>query len=744
MDLACNLKRFENLKTIALAQRRTPRRLPATTFFLDAYLANLEASPILREALALESKWAQQPLEILPGELLLGLPYTERFDLCAGHGLQLRHEGLRAGAFASAAERHLQARLRLAGRLVTQERIRQRLTPKQRQAQACGLAASQFWGGHQVPDFEMVLHKGLRGLGAGIEDRRCQTPELDAELHQALVVSVRAITTLILRYSQEARRQAELERLPERARELQTLAECCAHIASEPPRTFYEALQLTWFIHLVTDCDSFGRLDQYLWPFYERDLAAGVLMREQAGYLIKALWLKVLISGGIPNLTLGGCTPEGEDATNDLTLLCLEATRDLELPQPNLSLRVGVNPPETLLTLAAETISHGLGLPALYNDRVIIPALLALGIAPADANNYALAGCSQVVIPGKSHFGCDDGMLNVAKCLELALNNGRDPLTGKLVGLETGTAETLRDFAGLLAAFKRQVWHSAALLGSVLNASDQGYAENCGYPIRTLLTQDCLEQGKGIWQGGARYNAIQAECVGITTVADALAAIKAIVYEDRAIGLPVLVEMLRRNWRGHEAVRLYCLNRLPKFGNDDEFVDALYADIAKTAYSAVRQQVCRRGGIIMPGSAVFTYHLEYGAKTGATADGRQRGAPLADSAGPAQGQAHKGPTAILHSMVRFDQSLAPTCVALNLMFDRSAFQPAQLVAMVRTYFAQGGMQMQINVADKDLLRRAQKRPQEHPDLCVRVGGFSAYFVELERAVQDEIISRTAH
>jgi formate C-acetyltransferase len=220
-----------------------------------------------------------------------------------------------------------------------------------------------------------------------------------------------------------------LERLPERARELQTLAECCAHIASEPPRTFYEALQLTWFIHLVTDCDSFGRLDQYLRPFYERDLAAGVLTREQAGYLLKALWLKVVISGGIQNLTLGGCTPEGEDATNDLTALCLEATRDLELPQPNLSLRVGADTPETLLTLAAETIAHGMGLPALYNDRVIIPALLALGIAPADANNYALAGCSQVVIPGKSHFGCADGVLNVAKCLELALNNGRDPLT---------------------------------------------------------------------------------------------------------------------------------------------------------------------------------------------------------------------------------------------------------------------------------------------------------------------------
>ncbi|MGQ9684241.1 MAG: pyruvate formate lyase family protein [Anaerolineae bacterium] len=742
MALDLDSARLQRLKATALQSRRQQPRLPMSTYFLDAYLANQDKPPILREALALEALWAQQPLTITPGQLFLGLPYRERFDLHAGTGLTLRTEGLATGILASREERRLAARLRSARRWVTRERLWRRLTAPQRRALQAGLVATQMWGGHQVVDYETVLQEGLCGLAARVEMRSRTREGLDADLHQALIVSVRALSTLIARYGEEARTRGRSEPSASRARELEIMAEQCCWLAQGPPRSFWEALQLAWFIHLATDCDSLGRLDQYIWPFYERERAAGAT-RAQAGYLLQALWLQVVATGGIQNLTIGGCGRDGSDATNELTYLCLEATRALQTPQPNLSLRIGCDAPKELLLAASETIAGGLGVPALYSDRTIIPALEARGIAPADARDYALAGCSQVVIPGRSHFGCDDGVFNAAKCLELALNDGRDPGTGRQIGPRTGKPEELRDFAGVVAALKRQIWHAAVLLGALVNASDRGYGEMCGYPLRTLLTQGCLEEGKGIWEGGALYNAIQAECVGITNTADALAAIKAVVYEDRALNLPQLVELLRRNWRGQETVRLYCRNRLPKFGNEDEFVDGLYADVARTVYGAVSQQPCRRGGMLMPGSVVFTYHIDFGAKTGATPDGRKRGEPLADSAGPARGAARRGPTAVLNSMLRFDQGLAPTCVVLNLMFDRTAFRPTHLADLVQTYFDRGGMQVQVNVADIETLRRAQRRPQDYPELTVRVGGFSAYFVELERTVQDEIITRTA-
>ena len=743
MPFECDSARLQRLKSASLQRRRQRRQLAPSTFFLDAYLANQHKPPILREALALEALWAQQPVAIAADQLLLGLPYRERFDLHAGAGVVLRTDGLRSGLLAPLEERRLAVRLQGVRRWVTRDRIRRRLTAQHRHALQAGLVATQFWGGHQVPDYELVLQKGLRGLAARVEARSRTRDGLDADLHQALLVSVRALSTLIARYGEQARVQARSEPSAGRSRELDAMAEQCARLAQEPPHSFWEALQLAWFVHLVTDCDSLGRLDQYLFPFYERERAAG-LTREQAGYLLQALWLQIVATGGIQNLTIGGCDRDGRDATNDLTYLCLEATRALRTPQPNLSLRIGRDAPRELLLVAADTIAGGMGVPALYNDRVIISALGGRGIAPADANDYALAGCSQVVIPGRSHFGCDDGVLNAAKCLELALNDGRDPGTGRQIGPHTGRPEDLRDFAGVVAACKRQMWHAAVLLGGLVNANDRGYAELCGYPLRALLTQGCLEAGKGIWEGGALYNAIQAECVGITNTADALAAIKAVVYEDRALTLAQLADLLRRNWQGHEAVRLYCRNRLPKFGNEDEFVDLLYADVARTVYSAVSQQPCRRGGTLMPGSVVFTYHISFGAKTGATPDGRKRGEPLADSAGPARGAARRGPTAVLNSMLRFDQGLAPTCVVLNIMFDRTAFRPALLADLVQSYFERGGMQIQVNVADVEALRRAQRRPYDYPELTVRVGGFSAYFVELERAVQDDIIARTAH
>jgi len=740
VKIRCDAARIERLKEAALVRRREYCTPLDSTLYLDAYLANLDQPPILREALALERKCAGQEILIFPDEVIVGREGREVFDFNFLGGLYLRGDWQEVAARGPAG---LSERLQQAEALVTRRRTREALAPAERDSMEAGLAATIFVAGHMVLDWGWLLRVGVDGLAQAVEARQRFRPGLDPAFYAAMQATVRAISTFISRHAEAARAQVAAEPDPARRAELEGIAACCAWVAHRPPRTFYEALQLMWLVYVLAGCDSLGRFDQYLWRFYERDLREGRLTREEAGYLLQCTWCKVLEGFGIQNLTLGGTDEEGEDAANDLTLLCLETTRALRTPQPNLALRLFARSTPALRAAAMETIALGLGVPALYNDEVIIPGLQDLGIPLAEARDYCLAGCSQVVIPGRSHFLCDDGVLNAAKCLELALNNGQDLRTGKQLGPRTGAPDELADMRRLLAAFDRQVEHAAEVLGACLDANERTLAESCGYPLRSLLIHDCLESGQGLWQGGARYNAAQAECIGITTAADSLSAIQQLVYEDHTCSLAELTEILRRNWEGREALALYCRNKLPKFGNDDDRVDELYARVADVVYRAVRAQPCRRGGMIIPGSVIFSYHVDWGRRTGATPDGRRAGQPLADSAGPAQGANRRGPTAIINSMAKFDQSLAPTCVVLNLMFSRSAFQPGQLSSLIETYFAHGGMQAQINVVDKDLLRQAQERPEEFRHLTVRVGGYSAYFGELPRELQDEILTRNA-
>ncbi len=738
IPFVCDDGRMEELKQAGLARRargETFARLESD-HYLTAYMANVSKPPLLREALALEAKCARQEIIIYPDEVIVGREAREAFDYDFLRAIRLWSDRLpqeRQDAPPSAE----------ASAYVTTRLVREQLGPQEWAAMEAGLAATTYSSGHTILDMAWPLQVGLRGLDEAIEARRRFAQGLDTDYYAAMKATVRAMSAFIARHADQARSMAEREADSARRRELLAIADACVWIAWQPPRSFHEALQLAWLIHVLNGCDSLGRLDQYLWPYYRQDIRSGRLSREEAAYLLCCVWCKVLEGFSIQNLTLGGTDSEGEDATNDLTYLCLETTLRLRTPQPNLSLRISPQPPAELLPRALKTVACGLGVPALYNDEVIVRALEELGIPTADARGYALAGCSQVVIPGKSHFLCDDGVLNVAKCLELALNNGVDPLTGRQIGPPTGEPGDLAGFGDVLDALRRQIDHGAEMLARCMDANDRVFAQHSGHPLRSLLVHGCLERGVAFLQGGATYNGAQAECVGITNTADSLAAIRTLVYEERSLSLAELTQVLRSNWAGHEPLALRCRNRLPRFGNDDGRVDHPYSLIAEAVYRAARRWPCRRGGTVMPGSVVFTYHVDYGHLTGATPDGRRASEPLADSAGPSQGCARSGPTAIANSLAKVDQSLAPTCVVLNIMLTRSAFDPVKLASLIESYFSRGGMQMQINVADRQTLQLARANPEKYRDLTVRVGGYSAYFAELPGDLQGEIISRTA-
>lgn len=730
------------LKDACLKRRNQGHIRLESTLFLDAYVDNLDKSLLLREALAVQNKFVHQELEIYDDEFLVGRASYEVFDCYYGSGVYIDYGDTRLNT-----DEHgtgLKKKLDIVREHTTSFMRSKNLSKEEQDPMDAGLVSANGWGGHMVVDFEKALSVGLRGIYQEIEARERFSTGIQPEFFKAMKCTAHAISTLITRYGEKALELQDNVCDDGREAELREIGKTCQWISRMPPRTFHEAVQLTWFIHLITGCDSFGRLDQYLWPFYNRDMEEQRLSREEAFDILKFLWLKILEAAWIQNLTLGGVTESGEDAVNDLTYLCMETSRYFRSPQPNLSLRLVPTSSPHLIEHALDTIELGMGVPALYNDEVIISGLQDLGMPLHTARGYCLAGCGQVVLPGQSHFGCDDGVYNAAKCLELVLNNGVDPVTGKQIGISTGDLETFVDFASLMSACKRQTKYAARVLGRACNMSDKAFGESCGYPIRTLLTRGCLETGKGIWEGGALHNAIQTECVGIPNVADSLVAIKRLVYEEKRISLSELVEILRKNWDGHDSLRLYCKNKVPKFGNDDDYVDAIYKEIAETVYSEVRGQPTRRGGMNIPGSVVFIYHTAYGSMTGATPDGRRAGEPLADSAGPSQRCDKHGPTAVVNSMLKFDHALGTTCVVLNLKFAKDGLVLEKLENLITSYFQQGGMQLQINVLDSDMLMMAQQRPDDFKSLTVRVGGFSAYFIELDKSLQDEIISRTFH
>ena len=627
--------------------------------------------------------------------------------------------------------------------------------------------------GHITVDYERVLHKGFLGLKAEaeaeLENINYEDPGCLKKVYllQAMSRSCDAAILFANRYAQEAEQQARAESDPLRKAELEKIAEICRRVPVHPARTFYEALQSFYFIHLILNLETNsyaigpGRFDQYLYPYYQADIESGKLTRKQAWELLACLWIKlneltVVKEGGtakasntyndFQNLNLAGQTADGRDATNDLSYLCLEVTGELRLPQPQVSVLISEKTPDRFLAKACEVVSLGFGIPAIFNEDEKTQALLHKGKTLEDARRGCINGCVEIVVQGKDMMA-SSGYFNLPKSLELALNAGVNPLTGTQLGPKTESIDELTTFDKFLDAVREQIAYGVELKMIYDGIAKQAYAEFCPVPFTSLLMDDCLKSGKDYHDGGTHYSSPMMCGVGTGTMADSLATIKKFVYEDKVVSLGELVEALRSDFKGHERLLQMLRNRAPKWGNGDDYVDSLAHDIVEMFADELEKHHNERGVPYAANMIPTTTHIWFGDLTGATPDGRRSQTPQSEGISPVQGMDRQGPTAVIRSMSRLDHARCSGTL-LNMKFHPSALSGDQglqkFSQLIRTYFKLGGHHMQFNVLSSETLLAAQQHPEEYQDLIVRVAGYSDYFVRLSRELQDEIISRTEH
>jgi len=718
--------------------------------FAETFMALEDEHPYVRYARAHCASWRESPANIGKSERIVGIPRPGRVvqsNIAGGLGF---NRGLCEQMIETAPTRtdRMQALPEyFPGRHVTRNRIQEEAIRRGAPwNMTIGNGAS--FQGHMVIDYAKVLRIGISGLRREIEEAMsaCDTED-KAPFYEAMVLYCDNMRDLCRRYAEEARASQAQGPSPARRHELAEIAEICESISTRPPRTFREALQLYWFTSLLDEVDDPGRFDQYLFPFYRDDLAAGRMTREQARDLVEELWFK-LDQSNAWSLVLGGQTPDGNDASNDLTHLCLEVTRDLRLTHPAVALRVFSGTPRRLWRLAMQCIARGGGMPSLANDDAVVPALIKSGVPLPDARDYGMGGCIEFQICGKSNHGGEDGQINLAKCLELALNNGRCTQTGEMIGVATGDPATFQTFDEVFDAYKRQV--ESAIAGIIIqcNVGQEIKSRQGAKMFRSLLVDDCIARGLDCEGGGARYGNGQILTMGIVVVADSLAAIKTLVFEEKAITMSQLLQALGDNWQGHEALRQRILHQVPRYGNDDERADDLARAVSEHFWSLLRSYRTYRGGRYTGLAVYFSRQLGYGLKTGPTPDGRFDGDVLEDSIGPWPGRDRRGPTAMFKSASRIAQGLAAGGAVLNLKLTKGCLTSDEdmekTIDLIRTYFALGGQYVQVTVASAEELRAAMREPEKWGHLIVRVGGYSAYFTTLDPKLQESIINRTAY
>jgi len=629
--------------------------------------------------------------------------------------------------------------------------------------------------GHIIVDYAKVLSKGLRGI---LEEIRCAIQNLDLsvpadfnKLHflQAAEIACEGAIIFAHRYSKKAEELALKEKDKKRADELHTVSEICRHVPECGARSFQEAVQSFWFIQLLLQIESNGlavspgRFDQYMYPYLKADLEQGKITREEAQELLDCLWIKFnelvkvrdeltsLQAGGNPmfqNLILGGQDSDGMDATNKLSYMCMQSEFNMRLPQPSLSIRYHAGILHDFLRKACEVVRLGTGKPAMYNDINIIPSLMNRGVNIYDARDYAIVGCVEPSVPGKTYGGHGASKLNLAKILEITLHNGIDPVTKKQLGPKTGEVTSFQSFEEFMDAYRSQIRYFVRLMVILEHGNNKTHADMTPEPFLSSIVNDCIEKGQDVMEGGAHYNFIGPEGIGHATTADSLAAIKKLVFEEEKLGFNELVKILKANFEGCENIRQMLLNRAPKYGNDDDYVDLIAREVAGIYCREVEKYHTIRGGSFSPGMYPTTAHVPMGMVVGATPDGRFAGTPLNDGVSPCQGRDILGPTASMKSVTKLDHALVSNGTLLNMKFNPTSLQDdnslEKFMNLVRSYFTLGGLHVQFNAVCADTLREAQQKPENYRDLIVRVAGYSAFFTGLEKTLQDEVISRTEH
>lgn len=619
--------------------------------------------------------------------------------------------------------------------------------------------------GHVIIDYEKALKRGFRSIAEEARRLLESTPDDDhqgRDFLRAVVIVSEGIMLWAERHSDLAEKLAKDVTDTVRREELERIAAICRHVPAEPAGNFHEALQSFWFVHLAMHLEQYGwsisagRFDQYMYPYYDANISSGSLSREGAWELLLSLWVKFMENIGtkvkktiFQNLTLGGQDEKGRDQSNELSHLCLNASVALRFNQPALSARWHRNIDPDFWHHVFCTVAQGLGLPALFNDEVIMPALTTHGVSQEDAVGYGIVGCVESCVPGKQQGVTAGGHLNLAKALELALNNGKSLVTGTQIGEPTEDAETFESFEHLWSAYVTQVKYLAALdiQATQIAGAIQKKRGHC--PLMSSLLDDCLERRKDLVNGGTRYNRPGISVFGSSNVCDGMTAIKRFVFEQKSISWEQLNRAIREDFREQEPLRQLLTRGAPRFGNDIPEVDAFINRINSVHADFCWSHVDARNGRYTCGVWPVEGHVHTGYRTGAGPDGRHAGQPLADGIGACHGADRSGPTALLRSVARLNNvahwTAGNTC---NIKFAKTLFGNEaglqSLEDLITAYMELGGQQVQINVVDAETLRDAKARPELHEDLIVRVAGFSAYFTTLSPDVQDEIISRTEH
>ena len=673
--------------------------------------------------------------------------------------------------------------------------------------------------GHVTVQYETVLAIGLNGVKEKVrkEMENCHFGDADYSTKmcflESILISCDAVITYANRYAKMAEEMAEKETDAARRQELLTIARVCKNVPEFPAESFQEACQSFWFIQQVLQIESSGhsispgRFDQYMYPYYEKDLKEGSLTREYAQELIDCIWVKLndlnkcrdaASAEGFAgyslfqNLIVGGQTVQGRDATNDLSFMCITASEHVFLPMPSLSIRVWHGSSKALLMRAAELTRTGIGLPAYYNDEVIIPALVHRGATMDEARNYNIIGCVEPQVPGKTDGWHDAAFFNMCRPLEMVFSNGYD--NGEIASIQTGNVESFQSFDEFMEAYRKQMLYNIELMVNADNAIDYAHAKLAPLPFESCLVDDCIKRGMSAQEGGAIYNFTGPQGFGIANMADSLYAIRKLVYEDKKVSMETYKEALAWNYDkgldeksvadmsemilkgmqdagmtvnedtakavlqtvmrlkpSDEQIQKFTelhdmIDEVPKFGNAIDDVDYFARDVAYTYTRPLQKYHNPRGGQFHAGLYPVSANVPLGGQTGATPDGRYAHTPVADGVSPSAGKDVNGPTAAATSVSRLDHFIVSNGTLFNQKFHPSALAGREglekFVALIRTYFDQKGMHMQFNVVSRETLLDAQAHPENYKHLVVRVAGYSALFTTLSKSLQDDIIRRT--
>jgi len=629
--------------------------------------------------------------------------------------------------------------------------------------------------GHTVLG-DIIYRKGLLDL---MKDIKTSLSKLDflhdpdayrkQEELKAMKIAAESLIRYAERHSETLLQFAANEKNPGRRKELREMARVCHRVPAHAPQTFHEALQYYWFVHLgvITELnpwDSFnpGRLDQHLYPFYKRDLEKGVLTREKAVELLQCFWIKfnnhpsppkigvtALESNTYTDFTLinlGGVKADGSDAVNDLTWILLDVVEEMRLLQPSSMVQVSKKNPESLIRRALKIIKTGFGQPSLFNTEAIIQELVNMGKSLEDARCGGASGCVETGAFGREAYFLT-GYFNLTKVLEITLNDGYDPVNLKQIGRKTGKPEDFKTFHDLLNAYTEQLRHFVDIKIKGNNLIEKLYAAYLPVPFLSLFIEDCILKGRDYTDGGPRYNTSYIQGVGLGSITDSLTAIRHHVFDRKRLTLKELTTALAMDFKGHEALQHELVYNTPKYGNDDDEADEQARFVFDAFHRAVNGRPTARGGTFRINMLPTTSHVYFGSMTGATPDGRKAGEPLSEGISPVQGADRNGPTAVLKSAAKIDH-LKTGGTLLNQKFSPDFFRNdeaiAKLSALIRSYFRMDGHHIQFNVVTAETLRDAQKHPEKHRDLIVRVAGYSDYFNDLGVELQNEIIRRTEH